>query len=118
MKIVSKQELMEMPVGTPFREYTGGFWPDGFDIFAGKSGVVGGFHHRSITSPEGYDVFELIDHKEGMAYDGESHPVYLGMFHEFPYDSTTRYLIWEPDDVRRIIDLLQGADKDERDDRD
>ena len=28
------------------------------------------------------------------------------------YDNTMRYLVWEPDDVHRIIALLQGADTD------
>jgi hypothetical protein len=29
------------------------------------------------------------------------------------YDPNTRYIVWEPDDVARIINLLQGGDEDD-----
>lgn len=52
-----------------------------------------------------------------MAATGATYPVDLDVCREGYYDSTIRYLVWEPDDVRRIIALLQGVEKDEADDR-
>ncbi len=116
MKIVSKQELMTMPVGTPFAEYTGGFWPDGFDIFAGSTcSDVEDFYFRSIATAESEDMYEMIGRHEGMAAYGDSYPVDLTISREGMYDPNTRYLVWEPDDVRRIVNLLLGATKDDRD---
>lgn len=51
-----------------------------------------------------------------MDEQGTAYPVDLQIDREGYYDPDSRYLVWEPDDVRRIIALLQGADKDEKDD--
>ncbi|MFC4373280.1 hypothetical protein ACFO5K_04125 [Nocardia halotolerans] len=116
MRIVSKAELQTMPKGTPFAEYQpDGAWPDGFDIFVGDCGYIDDFYYRSINSPEHGGTHELIERRRDMAATGATYPVDTAVDREAYYDPDTRYVVWEPDDVARIIHLLQGGD-DQKDD--
>jgi len=116
VKIVSKDELKKMPKGTPFAEYHGKekMWPQSFDIFVDDCEYIDDFHYRSMDSPEHDDSEQLWERQAEMGSGGASYPVDLEIDREGLYDPDTRYLVWEPDDVRRIINLLQGGD-DERD---
>jgi hypothetical protein len=116
MRIVSKAELMAMPKGTPFASYYGrqSRWPDGFNIFVSPTGNADDFYYRSTSSPEFEDSTQLFERQEAMDTVGTSYPVDVSIDRDGLYDPTDRYVVWEPDDVRRIINLLQGGD-DEKD---
>lgn len=120
MKIVSKAELKKMPKGTPFILYNRGpnvAWPDGFDIFVGPVTYdIDDFYYRSINYPEHGGSSDLSDRQDEMADTGKAFPMDTGVDREAYYDPDTRYLVWEPEDVARIIHLLQGGD-DPADDR-
>ncbi|MFE3052337.1 hypothetical protein [Nocardia sp. NPDC059239] len=120
MKIVSKAELMTMPKGTPFKACPGrgSGWPQSLDIFAGPCGYIDDFYYRSTDTPDARSSEELFERERAMDTTGVSYPVDLDVDREGYYDPDTRYLVWEPDDVRRIVHLLLGGDKDEQDDRD
>ncbi|WP_029923885.1 hypothetical protein [Nocardia otitidiscaviarum] len=119
MKIVSKSELKKMPKGTPFVLYggEGSRWPDGFDILVGDCGYIDDFYYRSINTPDARSSDEMLERERAMDTTGVSYPVDLNVDREGYYDPDTRYLVWEPDDVRRIVHLLLGGDNDEQDDR-
>ncbi len=108
-----------MPKGTPFQPYDGrgARWPESFDIFVGDCGYIEDFYYRSTNSPENNGTEQLLGRRNEIDEDGTSYPVDLDVDREGYFDLDSRYLVWEPDDVRRIIHLLQGGDKDERDDR-
>jgi hypothetical protein len=116
MRIVSKAELMAMPEGTPFATYHGrqAGWPDSFNIFVRPTGNFDDFYYRSTDNPEFEDSAQLFDRQEEMDAGGTSYPVDVSIDRDGLYDPTDRYVVWEPDDVRRIINLLQGGD-DEKD---
>jgi hypothetical protein len=116
MKIVSKAELQTMPKGTPFAEYLPGHWPDGFMIFAGPCGYIDDFYYRSINCPESNGSDQMMDRQVEMVETGKAYPVDTDIGREGLHDPTMRYLVWEPEDVARIIHLLQGGD-DPADDR-
>jgi hypothetical protein len=123
VKIVSKAELMQMPKGTPFADYPESLrvpWPEGPEMILYGPVLYGDdeprdFFFTTISSPEAHDTGEMIEREDRMVQRGASFPVDLVIQREGLYDATRRYLVWEPDDVRRIINLLQGGD-DERDD--
>ncbi|MGW6121485.1 hypothetical protein ACWFRF_20755 [Nocardia sp. NPDC055165] len=117
MKIVSKAELQAMPKGTPFAEYhPGAGWPQGFDIFVAPCGYIDDFYYRSISSPENDGTSQLLEREDEMNVTGAAYPVDTDIGREGLHDPAMRYLVWEPEDVARIIHLLQGGD-DPADDR-
>ncbi len=117
MKIVSKAELQQMPKGTPFAEYEPkAGWPQEFLIFVAPCGYIDDFYYRSVSSPENSGTDQLIDREREMAEAGASYPVETDIDREGLHDPDLRYLVWEPEDVARIINLLQGGD-DPRDTR-
>jgi hypothetical protein len=115
---VSKAELKALPKGTPFAQYLGGRapWPGSFDILVGADEYIDDFYYRSTNCPDADSSEEMWDRQREMVESGAAYPVELSIGREGYYDPDTRYLVWEPDDVRRIVALLLGADKDEKDD--
>ena len=101
MRIVYLEELLTLPNGTPFREYDEGVWDTGFEIFAGRTN--GGFYFYSVSHPS-VSTVEL-------EYPGTTAPLDLTPVRDNYCRATTRYLIWEPEDVQRIINLLEGKDE-------
>lgn len=121
MKIVSKSELMRMPKGTLFADFYNGpdrMWTKGpeFILVApcipGDDGEPHDFMYISIDTPDHWDLDELINHCDEMVHTGSSYPVDLTIAREGLYDANCRYIVWEPEDVARIINLLQGGDED------
>lgn len=117
MRIVSKAELKTLPKGTPFALYLGEGkpWPQGFDILVGGDRHIDDFYYRSTNCPDADSSEEMWDRQREMTDTGAAYPVDLSIGREGYYDPDTRYLVWEPDDVRRIVHVLQGGD-DEKDD--
>lgn len=110
MRIVSKTELLAMPKGTPFAEYHPTRWPDRFSIFAGPTGYGEDFWYRDICHPQNDETGQLLDRQGEMAEKGARYPVETTMAREGFFDLDMRYVVWEPEDVARIINLLQGGD--------
>lgn len=114
MRIVSKAELKAMPKGTPFAEFhPNGSWPQGFDIFVADCGYIDDFYYRSINTPLNSGSSDLSNRETEMHLAGTAYPIDCGVDREGYYDPDIRYLVWEPDDVSRIIALLQGGDVDD-----
>lgn len=119
MKIVGKAELKTMPKGTPFALYNPSpsfAWPDGFDIFVGDCGFIDDFYYRSINCPENDGSDQLWERQREMYRTSISYPIDTDIGREGLHEPDTQYLVWEPEDVARIIHLLQGGD-DPADDR-
>ena len=55
----------------------------------------------------------MMDRESDMADNGTAYPVGLYPQREGLYDPNTRYLVWEPEDVARIINLLRGGDDEQ-----
>ncbi len=112
MRIVSKAELMRMPKGTLFADYRDNYWPDGptmiFDSVAWSDEQSSDFYFTLFDGPDANDSGEQFDRQIGMAERGESYPVGLVPQREGLYEESSRYLVWEPEDVARIIRLLAG----------
>jgi hypothetical protein len=119
VRIVSKAELLMMPVGTPFAEYRAetGWWPEGFMVFAGPDGF-NDFYYRSINTPENSGSDQLFERWEEMGRSSKvSYPVETDISRDGMYNPESLYLVWGAVDVERIINLLHGHD-DPRDERD
>lgn len=116
MRIASKAELLKMPRGTLFAEFIEGYANPGCPmIFEAPSFGLDDFLYRSFDGPISDDDGQWFDSFTGMDQRGESHPVNLYIGREGLYDSKMRYWVWEPDDVVRIIHLLQGGNEDRYD---
>jgi hypothetical protein len=122
MRIVSKAELVKMPKGTlfaDFREDADRMWTKGPEfilhspVFLRDDEEPNDFFYASIDTPDHDDLWELVGNCDDMVRTGKSYPVDLVVAREGLYDSTSRYIVWEPDDVARIINLLQGGDEDD-----
>lgn len=102
MKIVSRAELIQMPVGTLFAEafHAGNYGP--LQIFGGY-GCGPDFTERSITSPQSDDTEEYLDRVEDMFNNGTSYPVNVDYGREGLFDDTLKYLVYEPSDIASII---------------
>jgi hypothetical protein len=119
MKIVSKAELLQMPKGTPFADYRNTpdmLWttPPTMILdsicYHTETGEAFDFFYTTVDSPEFHDTGELFERCDRMADHGDSYPVDLTIQREGLYDPDMRYIVWEPEDVQRIINLLQGGD--------
>lgn len=122
MKIVSKSELVKMPKGALFADFRNGpdrMWTKGPEfILVGPSRFSyneepNDFYYISLDTPDHHDTGELFQRCDDMAANGTSYPVDLVIQREGLYDSNRRYIVWEADDVARIINLLQGGDEDD-----
>lgn len=121
MKIVSKAELMRQPKGTLFADFHSKpgetmMWPNGPECILhgpcdpGEGNEPVDFFFITIGGPDAVDSSEHFDACFRMADDGEAYPIGLALQREGLYDPSKRYLVWEPEDVNRIIALLQGAE--------
>lgn len=104
MRIVTRQQLLEMPRGTLFAE---AFDPCNYGplcIFGGEFGPD--FTERSITACESDGSEQYIERSQEMWETGASYPVNTDYGREGMFDDSMRYLVYEPADIESIISEL------------
>ena len=104
MKIVSRQELMQMPSGTLFHEWE----PCMFHHLQIKRETCGvDFYVTAIPELDVHDSDEDVDVQIAMNEKGVSRDLdFSGFSREALFDDTKRYAVWEPHDLDEFISFL------------
>jgi hypothetical protein len=109
MKIVSKQEFLKLPPGTIFSDYQ----PQclsGFKVKAESSIGISDFIYSDLTgNPQNTGSEDFGDKCEAME-QGESVPIDVEFYgREGFYDDNMLYAVYERDDLKKIIGVLEAA---------
>lgn len=112
MRIVSKAELLTLPKGTLFADYRPeSCWPEGPSMVLVRADGDHDFLYRSIGSPDAISSDQLWDRERELYADtAVTYPMDLSIGREGMYEPDSTYLVWEPDDVKRLINVLLGND--------
>lgn len=114
MRLVKRQELLELPAGTLFSEfidkwYFAGLQLKGATLSDGEKNYD--FLVRSLDWPEAEGTHEAIDRLDEMYEDSSvSYPTEKHYGREGLYDDEKLYLVYEPADTAALIAALQGND--------
>lgn len=112
MRIVNRQEFLAMPAGTVFYKYEPCVFED-LQIKAESIGDIDFFYQEITSAIECNDSGEFFDLLNKAKEDGISLPMdfYCGS-RDGLFDQDQLFAVFEPDDVRGLIERLETALKD------
>ena len=110
MKIVSRKELMEMPKGTIYSNYSPCIF-NGLNILSGSGGGSDFVYCDLLEDFEGYessDVWQDICEK---MESGNDVPMRFGDAYtrEGLFDDSMKYAVWSKEDVKGLIKILSST---------
>jgi hypothetical protein len=114
MKIVNRTEFLKMPAGTIFIEVPINSSPAG-DAFMVKGDTwynkenpssAHDFLEMSLSCWQSNSSEQLFNHEEDMRENGTSYPIDFCFGRNGLFDKDAQFLIYEPEDVIKLRDLL------------
>lgn len=109
MKIINRQQFLDLPPGTFFAEgkqwYFGPMMIKG-TTFHGGTGDFGEFNPAWVESEMGPDVFDRL---EEMLAKGVSYPMDDATGRNGMFEADAIYLVFEKADLLRLREMIDGA---------
>ena len=116
MKIIKQSELGFLPNGTVYSEFLESGKPsEGYNMFIGLNIVCGHHEQGYFSKEEGHfngvlHMLEGVDVNDGVLYDEENDEWnVLTDTCEYDYDEDEYFLVYDKNDIEKIIKALQWA---------
>ena len=107
MKIVNRTTFLALPAGTLYQKFQPNVTEEQLSIKTHNCGDDDWFHMEisgtMIREEKGFPSFQE------MREDGTPSPAYFGIGRDGCFDKDQLFLIWEPDDVGRLVQVLVAS---------
>lgn len=111
MRIVDRKTFMDMPLGTVFAEIEEPWAIGSLSVKVENSGDID-FYETNFTWVDASDSGQAMDRLEEMLEDPNvSYPVDRAIGRNGLFNRDAVYLIYEPDDIKYIVDTLTSMEQ-------